>query len=431
VLLIATEHNSLYALDAQTYAVLWQVSLGNSVPSTDIGCTDVVPEIGISGTPVVIRSAADSATVYLVAASEPARYSFHAQIHALDLRTGKDIVPAVEIAPTAKLSGGGAVTFDPQDQWVRAGLASGPDGIYVGIGSHCDFRDNRNSGWLLRYSPALKLLHAFNTIDAAANLELASIWMSGYAPAIDAAGNVFVVTGNGNYNLTASAKDYGESVLKLSGALTQVIGTSTPANYQSLNGVDGDFGSSGVMLLPTVSGQLSPPLAVAMGKNPEIFLLDQNILGGLQGTDKGPLQALPVAGYNLNGGPAYYRNGKTSLIYYQIGHDVLRSYAVVDGVKPTLSQLAVGTSQPGYGGSIPIVSSNGGIAGTGVVWLIRRGVTEQLEAYDAVKLGAPIFAANAGKWSNTSGNAITTPIEANGRVYVPSYKAVSVFGLTK
>ena len=85
----------------------------------------------------------------------------------------------------------------------------------------------------------------------------------------------------------------------------------------------------------------------------------------------------------------------------------------------------------GFGGSLPIVSSNGQAPATAVVWLIRRGATEQLEAYDAMKLGPPIFAGNAGVWSNKqSGAAFVTPLVANGRVYVPAYKTVTVFGLT-
>jgi hypothetical protein len=64
------------------------------------------------------------------------------------------------------------------------------------------------------------------------------------------------------------------------------------------------------------------------------------------------------------------------------------------------------------------------------VWLVRRSLPIVLEAYDASALGAPIFSANAGTWSNPGqGNAFMTPMEANGRVYVPAYKTVTVFGL--
>jgi hypothetical protein len=103
---------------------------------------------------------------------------------------------------------------------------------------------------------------------------------------------------------------------------------------------------------------------------------------------------------------------------------------VATGSQPSLTQVATGTSSAGYGGSLPIISSNAGTPGTGVVWLIRRGATVQLEAYDAVALGSPLFAANAGVWSNQSyGNSFLTAMEANGRVYVPAYQTVTVFGL--
>lgn len=114
VLIVATGHNSVFAFDADNYAVLWQVNLGQSQSTNDVGCGDVQPEYGISSTPVVVRGGSDAATIYVVAATEPLAYSFHTQLHALDLATGNDVRPPVEIAPEAKLKGGGTVGFDPQ-----------------------------------------------------------------------------------------------------------------------------------------------------------------------------------------------------------------------------------------------------------------------------------------------------------------------------
>ena len=117
-------------------------------------------------------------------------------------------------------------------------------------------------------------------------------------------------------------------------------------------------------------------------------------------------------------------------MYYQVDSDVLRAFAVSAGAQPGLKLAAQGTTVAGYGGSMPIVSSNGSQADTALVWLVRRGHTVQIEAYDAVKLGAPVYAASAGTWSNASNNAFVTPLQANGRVYVPAYRTVTVFGLT-
>ncbi|MGH6889238.1 MAG: pyrrolo-quinoline quinone [Rhizomicrobium sp.] len=430
VLIIATGHDSVYAFDADTYARLWHARLGQSQSSNDVGCGDVVPEYGISSTPVILRSGPDAASIYVVAATEPAQYSFHTKLHELDLATGKDMISPVEIAPQAKLKNGGTINFDPQNQWNRAALAYNNGNLYVGIGSHCDNNAGGISGWLLDYdTTTLKLLHHFHTIETAENYELASIWMTGFAPAIDDSGNVFVVTGNGAFG--KGGRDWGESVLHLPPDLKRADDYFTPASYQQLNNGDVDFGSGGVMLLPTVQGQTAPPMAVAIGKDAVLYLLNQNKLGKEKAGDAGALQSqtLGSPGGGTWGGPAYYDGPNGGMVYVQINNDVLRGYSVATGSKPALKQVAAGTSQAGYGGSLPIVSSNGGVSGTGVVWLIRRGATIQLEAYDALALGKPLFAANAGQWSNGAGNSFLTPMEANGRVYVPAYKTVTVFGL--
>ncbi len=430
VLLVATGHNTVYAFDAQTYAVLWQVNLGKSQSTADVGCNDVRPEYGITSTPVIMRTAPGKATVYLVAATEPSPSSFHTQLHALDLATGADLTPPTEIAPSATLSDGTKLGFDARNQWSRSGLVLANGSIYVSISSHCDNNSGAISGWLLRFGTNLAPTAAFHTIDKPAGTELASIWMTGFAPSVDASGNLYVTTGNGNFS--KGGKDWGESVLKLPPALNQVADFFTPKAYRSLNNADFDFSSGGIMLLPNQPGQMAPPLAVTMGKDAVMYLLDQTNLGRLKAKDAGVLQSqrLGPTGSGVRGGPAYYAGPSGAFVYYQIDSDVLRSFAVQAGVTPALTLAAQGTTLSGYGGSFPIVSSNGAMANTAVVWLIRRASTLQLEAYDAVHLGAPIYSAAAGLWSNPSNNAFLSPLQANGRVYVPAYKTISVFGLT-
>jgi hypothetical protein len=427
VLLVVTAHDSVYAFDAQTYAQLWKVSLGTPQSSNDVSCGDIVPEYGISSTPVVVRNGS-SATVYLVAATEPAHLSFHTQLHALDLGTGSDVTTPVEINPQAKLKTGGVIHFDPQNQWSRSSLAYNNGTLYVSIGSHCDNNAGNISGWELRYDPStLKLTGKFNTIEASAGYELSSIWMAGYSPAIDSNGNVFAITGNGNYNLGRGRKGYGETVISLAPDLRKKsVKTFTPSNWQSLNNGDTDFGSGGAMLIPTVSGQQAPPLLVGMGKAGTMYLLDSTDLGGLEGHGGKVFQKIQLSGCWC--GAAYYSGPSGGIVYYQGDGGTLRAFSVNTGSSPKLTQIAAGTTGAGYGGSFPVVSSNGSTANTGVVWLIRRGTTEQLEAYDALNLGTPLFASNAGSW-NTSGPFLT-PLVANGRVYVPAYKTVTVFGLT-
>jgi hypothetical protein len=429
VLIVATGHNSVYAFDAQSYALLWKVSLGTPQSTSDVGCTDVQPEYGISSTPVIVRSGAGTATLYVVAATEPKSFVFQHTLHALDLGTGKDTVTPSVIAPSATGANGLKLSFDPQNQWNRAGLVYANGTIYVGIGSHCDNNSGGITGWLAPFSPALTPGTPFHTIEHAASTELASIWMSGFAPSVDPNGNIFVVTGNGKFD---GKQDFGESALGLSPDLSHVLSYFTPKGSSGLNSNDYDFGSGGIMLVPALSGQAAPPLAVAIGKESILYLLSQAALGGAAAPFAVPLQSLRLgaAGGGTRGGPAFINGDAGPLVYVQVTSDVLRAYRLNTGKAPTLKLHASGTTTGGYGGSTPIVSSNGATAGTGIVWLIRRSDPLTLEAYDADKLGAPIYSAGAGTWSNPSLNAFLTPLEANGRVYVPAYKTVSVFGLT-
>ncbi len=429
IVIVVTAHDSVYAFDEQSFATLWQVSLGTSQTWQDVGCYDVVPEYGISSTPVILRTATGTATIYVVAATEPTSKQFVTQLHALNLGTGADVTPPVTIAPSAKLPSGPTVAFNPQHEWNRTGLASFDGNIYFGIGSNCDSLANTDSGWLVGYNADLTPLGAFHTINRPATMELASIWMSGFAPAINGYGDVFVATGNGNAG--PYSNDWGQSVLRLTPTLSKVTSYLTEADYKNLNKFDLDLGSGGVMLLPRQPGQTGANLAVAMGKDAQLFLMNQAELGGDYPHDDKVLQVQSVApsGHGLWGGPAFYAGPDGPTVFVQVHQDVLRAFTLTTGAKPTLTAGVTGTSTAGFGGSMPIVSSNGATPGTGVVWLVRRSSPLELEAYDAVSLGAPIFASQAGSWPK--GNAFVTPLEANGRVYVPADQTVEVFGLTQ
>jgi hypothetical protein len=206
----------------------------------------------------------------------------------------------------------------------------------------------------------------------------------------------------------------------------------TPADYANLNANDTDFGSGGIMLLPPVANQVAPPMAVALGKSSVLYLLNTQSLGGYQANDAGALQSQYAGGGGLWGGPAYYDGPNGPTVFTQTSGDVLHGWSVATGAQPSLTDTIDGTSSAGYGGSIPIVSSNAGTAHTGVVWLIDRAQEPfSIEAYDASVLGNPIFSAQVGTWSNTGqGNPFLTPMEANGRVYAPGYQVVQVYGLT-
>ena len=440
VLIIATAHNSVYAYDAQTYALLWQVNLGPSQNAGDIACVDVTPEYGIATTPAIVPGPNPrQQVIYLVAGLEPTPGTYSWVLHGLDLGTGADVATPITVTGTEVLSNTKTVTFDPKRQWPRMGLAYANNSIYVGVGSHCDIA-SLTSGWLFRYDTSLNLKSAFPTIQKqTTGLLLGGVWMSGSAPAIDANGNVFVTTGNGAVQLNApQPADWSQSVLKLSPDLKTVLDSFTVGNYAQLNQHNFDLGSGGVILIPPVAGQAAPPMAVTMGKDPIIYLLNQNNLGGYSSTNTGALQALTVgltpSGRGLFGGPSYYNGPNGPTIYYQTTGDFIRAYALTAGAAPTLTATVAGTDHGAGSGSFSVVSSNGSGAAagdTGIVWVVRRSSPLALMAYDALTLGAPIYRATAGVWPTTNYGRFVTPMVANGRVYVGSQQEVTVFGLLK
>ena len=103
VLVVVTENDSVYEFDADSGAVLEQVSLGKSQSSNDVGCGDISPTYGITSTPVINRA---TGTMYVVRQTEPSSYNFHTTIHALDIGTLTDKVTPVDIAASVTLNNG-------------------------------------------------------------------------------------------------------------------------------------------------------------------------------------------------------------------------------------------------------------------------------------------------------------------------------------
>lgn len=430
IVVVVTEHDSVYEFDADTSALINHVNIGTSQSSSDVGCGDISPEYGITSTPVIDRA---SGRIYLVAASEPKPFVFRTKIHALDIATLKDQIPPVELTASTVLSNGSVVKYDPQNQQTRASLMLSGGSLYVGVGSHCDNNAGNIVGWMLRYDSSLHQTARFATTEDTDSYLLSSVWMTGFAPAADGAGNIYVVTGNGSFDADhAGGRNFGESVLRLPPDLSAVTDFFTPANWNDLNNGDVDFGSGGVMLLPQVPGAVRYT-AVAQGKFSTIYLLNRSHLGRVKLGDSGALQTIPNTGNGVWGGPAFYGGVGGWYVYYQADSAPLVSFLLApnNGGIPQLTFSSSGTSNAAYGGSLPIVSSLGRAAGTGIVWLVKRSTPLRLEAYDATDVSRLLFSADAGSWSNPQNNGFLTPLVANGKVYVPSTDHVQVFGLNE
>ena len=253
-----------------------------------------------------------------------------------------------------------------------------------------------------------------------------SIWQGTYAPAADDNGDIYFATGNGEFDANVpGGKNYGESVMRLTPKL-EVADYFTPFNQQQLSNGDLDVGSAGVMLVPPY---LSAPyhLAVAGGKNADIFLMNRDALGKF--TPNGPdkvFQEISGPQYSLYGGPALYDHS----IYYGFAGQPLVAYALTTSPKPKLT--ASSQTAAGLGDVIAAVSSDGRKAGTAVLWATDRvghGSSFSLYAYDATNLGRLLFSGTAGVW-NAHANSLLTPTIGNGRVFVPGAgNGVAVFGL--
>lgn len=446
LVIVSTATDQVYAFDDATGAVVWERSFTNPGAGvtqqswSDTGCSDVNPDIGITGTPVIDR-AADR--LYVVVPTKE-NGTFHQRLHAISLQSGNDVVTPVEVSATVALASGGTASIDPKWNFNRSALLEANGNIYVAFGSHCDYNTQATHGWIVAYSAA-NLAPAGNAVDMTnsnngGNYFLGSPWMSGYGPAADAQGNVYFATGNGPWDGTSN---FSMSVLKLPGNL-DISGGSyfTPASEASDSNGDQDLGSGGVMLLPDGISSGFPHLLMQAGKGgatgAQKYLLNRDRLGGMQPGDNGAVWHQNTGG-SIWGGPAFFQDtsGNSYVIYgngaplntYQF-NPAAASFSVY-------SSANVGCLECRDSGSQPVVSSNGTNPGTAVVWALKTpgnsGGNISLYAFDALKM-TTLFAGTAGTWNQTSGTAwiggaLVSPLVANGRVYVPTDGGVAIFGL--
>ena len=437
VVFVATEHDSVYAFDADTGATLWQVSLlgGGETTSDDRGCGQVTPEIGITSTPVIDRSAGPHGTMYAVAMTKDASSNYHQRLHALDVTTGKEMA----LSPTEMTAMFGATTFAPEQYKERAALLLNNGTIYTTWASHCD--DGPYGGWIIALSQStLAITSVLNVAQGASGSGPAnqgpSIWMSGGGPAADSAGNVYVLTANGRFDTTLnvggfpSGGDYGNSFVKISSS-GGVLGV---ADYFAMSGEvaessgDIDLGSGGVMLLPDMTDAKGTVqhLAVGAGKDGNLYVVSRDNMGKFTSVGNNIWQELDgVLGAGVWSTPAYFN----STIYYGPQAGPLKAFAVTNALlssSPT-SQTSV---QFAYPGTFPVVSANG--AANAIVWAYENTSPAVLHAYAAGNLATELYNSNQasnGRDQFGAGNKYIAPVVADGKVFVATTNSVAVFGL--
>jgi uncharacterized protein (TIGR03437 family) len=419
VVYVATEHDSVYAFDADAKMdPLWQVTfLGSSattVPSSDTGCGQIAPEIGITSTPVIDPQ---SRTLYLVAMTKESGQYVH-RLHALDLATGteKGASPAiVQATYPGTGEGGTTLTFNPKNYKQRPGLLLLNGIVYTSWSSHCDI--GAYHGWLIGYdAQTLKQVSIYNNTP---NGNEGSFWAGGAAPAADSAGNIYLVSGNGAFDDSGKGSDLGESFIKLStSGGVAVADWFTPFNYASLNSKDLDTGSAGVAFLGDEAGSMAHPhLMAGAGKEGRIYLLDRDSLGKLQtGADSQIVQSIPGVIGGLFGNPAYF----AQKLYFCGSGDALKIFPVSNAQMAT-GPASQSASKFAFPGCVPSISANG--TANGIVWVLEA--SGNLHAYDASNAATELFKSNVGAYVKFS-----VPTVANGKVYAGSETALNVFGLT-
>jgi hypothetical protein len=455
VVFAATEHNTVYAFDADNPGsgggLLWQRNLGPSIPQPDVISTDIVPEIGITGTPVIDPA---TNTLYVVARTKEiiggvAHYI--QRLHALDITTGNERpnapvvigdttgsnnnVTNIAVPGTGLGSIGGRLAFNAFWENQRAALTLANGIVYIAWASHGD--NGPYHGWVVGYRTSdLQLARVFNTSP---NDYAAGIWQSGSGLAVDSAGNLYLATGNGTFNANQSGHtEYGDSVLRLSagGPLT-VTDYFTPYEQAILDRNDADLGSGGTMLLPDAVGSAAHRhLLVETGKEGKIYLIDRDNLGKYQTC--GPncdavVQTLQLGPTGVWGNPAFFQTGPNSgLIYYQGSSDVLKAYTISNGV---LSGPTTRSSTSfAFPGGQPVISANG--TANGIAWVLQvdafgRSGPAVLHAYNATNLGQELYNSSQMGSRDQLGGAVkfTAPVIADGKVFAGTQNSLTVFGL--
>lgn len=436
-LLVATEANKVYGLDPATGALKWSkpLDLGTPWNASDIGCGDLAPTIGATATPVIDPSthiAYLTHKTYASGSSGSARW----YMDAVSMASGAE-EPGFPVQLSGAAQNAPEQAFHPTTELQRPGLLLMGGVVYAAFGSSCDISPWQ--GWVFGVSTG-GVVKARWVADQTG--DGAGIWQSGAGLTSDGPGNILISTGNGEAP-TAPAPgssppaDLGESIVRLQ---VQPDGSLKPTDFfapfdaASLDEWDADFASGGVTGLPGeyFGTATIPHLAVAVGKDGYVYLLNRDNLGGIgqgpSGADNVVQRIGPYGGvwsrpgvWPGDGGWVYIptASGGNSA-GGSAGNLRVYQYGLSGGGSPTLSLRATSADAFGFGSSAPVITSNGTASGSALVWIVwapnGEGTGAQLRAYDPVPInGEPVL-----RWSGSVGTSakFAIPGVGAGRLYV-------------
>jgi outer membrane protein assembly factor BamB len=442
VVFVATEHDQVYAFDANSGVQLWHTNLlvtvgplivVEPVSSTDVSCGDLIPEIGITGTPVIDTTLNE---MFLVTKTKQRDVltgvtTFRQTLYALDIRTGRLRNPPHDISArvhgTGQGSQNGFLTFDPLLEGQRYALMLQAGQVFIGWASHCD--NGAYHGWLMGFNES-SLFSTGVFVDTPNGAE-GGFWGSGMAA--DSSGAIYAASGNGDFSANVGGIDYGDSVMRFTptGASINLVDYFTPWDESMLDIDDIDVGSGGILLLPDQPGSHYPHLLVQVGKEGTIDLVNRDDMGHFHaGNDDQIVQTLPFVIGGVWGAPAFWNDNA----YFGGQYDHLKAFAY-DAQTQLLSTgpTSESTETFDFPGSTPSVSSNG--TTNGIVWIVENdnfgAGNAVLRAYNANNLGTEYYNSNQSPVRDAPGIAVkfTVPTVADGHVFVGTENQVAVYGL--
>ncbi|HTZ47474.1 MAG TPA: pyrrolo-quinoline quinone [Verrucomicrobiae bacterium] len=432
---VATEHDFVYAFDAETMTQLWRVTMlaPGEIPSDDRRCGQVTPEIGVTATPVIALREGRG-VMYVVAMSKDKVGNYFHRLHALDIASGAEL-PGSPVTVQATFPNlHGVTTFDAKQYKERASLLLLDGIVYTSWASHCDEGDY--TGWIIGYhAETLKQTHVLNLTP---NGSAGAIWMSGAGPAADSQGNIYILDGNGTFDEKLDScdmpvnGDFGNAFLKLSvqAGKLRVTDYFNTHDTQAQSGRDEDLGSGGALVLPDLhddSGR-TWQLAVGAGKDRRIYVVDRNDMGKF--THKKNARIYQEIDHMLAGPvfsmPAYFNN----TVYFASVNDTMKAFSI-SNAKLVPTPTSKSSAHFAYPGATPSISANG--SADAIVWAVEAHGSEAgiLHAYDAGNLANELYSSSGKAHSRDafSDNKFITPMIANGRVFVGTLTGVAVFGL--
>jgi hypothetical protein len=446
VVYVATEHNSVYAFDADLVsesAPLWHVNLGPAVPSEDIcqslagssSCqyTDLVPEIGITSTPVIDST---TGTLYVVAKTKTGSdYQFN--LHALDVSSGAEkfggpVTISASVEGSGSGSQNGTLSFDALHHLNRPALLLLKGVVYVAFGAIGDVPPFH--GWVMGYDAGT--LQQISVFNASPDGDGAGIWASGQGLAADG-DSIFLATGNGTFDGNSSGRDWGSSFLRLQPAHGLAVADYfTPQNQGYLTSADLDVGASGPVLLPGMN------LLLGIGKDGVLRLLNTTQFGKFNAAFNNDVQEFQPTGFFL-GTPLFWNGPQGPVVYLWGTSDFLKQYGFSGGqlqVNP-LSQSTISASQGTWNSVSLSLSANSSVPGSGIIWATTAdsgdgGASASpgvLRAFDAQDLSHELWDSKQNAERDQLGDfaKFSPPTIANGKVYAPTFSGqLVVYGLT-